>query len=446
MAYSKVERQTWNDERFRRWGRNTRDAWLYLMSSPHMGEVGGRLGCYVLDPMYAAADLSSPDHRWTPDQVEAELRRFEAADRIVWDPDARLVLLVNYFRHNAPENPNQAKGAASAVENLPFSETVLERLLTAIGEHLPAAFSSGKPCGSVIADAVRARIGNANGHNSGNGSGTVPRTVEETVVERYTQPEPEPEPEQEPEPEPTDDQPSSLPPDRAEKHPGEEEAPPASEPPDDGDGGQAEATEAMEAVANDSARRLPKGRERKRFAAAVRLLVTGEDYTAWQDNRGDKVPWPDRPWLLKLAIAAWEAGERDKLRYALQLVIVQQYDPLRMPASGRPPPGSEAAAASDETPGAGRGGSGELARFGDGRSAEEHRREEEAEDERRIEAFGAEHPDRALELRQQARAEIDADERLAGLPDRTLDRFEESKYRMLVRRKLEDDRKMALAP
>lgn len=158
MAYSKVERSTWNDERFRSWPRDTREVWLYLMTAPHMDRPGGRIGCYVLDPMYAAADLSCPDDRWTPERVEAQLELLQDEGRILWDPAARLVLLRNFFAHNRPENPNVAAAAAKDVEELPYSETLSKALMEAVREHLPDTFEGGKPLGAAIAAAVQERM------------------------------------------------------------------------------------------------------------------------------------------------------------------------------------------------------------------------------------------------------------------------------------------------
>jgi hypothetical protein len=197
MGYSKVERRSWNDEKVRCLRRDTREVWFYLLTSPHMEGPGGRLGAYVLDPMYAAADLSCSDDRWTPERVERELAELDGAGRIAWDPTARLVLLVNFFRHNQPANPNVVEAAALAVTEIPASRTVLERLRQSSMELLPAAFNSGKPLRGPIVDAVDRCLGNLPLDNALNRSESVTPTVAPTDTPTSPQPEQEQEQEQE---------------------------------------------------------------------------------------------------------------------------------------------------------------------------------------------------------------------------------------------------------
>lgn len=158
MAYSKVERRTWNDERFRAWPKRRRDMWQYLLTTPHLDQIGGRLGCFVLDPLYAMADLSAPDDRWTPEEVEEQLDALEKEGRIMRDPGARMVLLCNFFRHNRPENPNVVKAAIKDVDAIPFSLTLSKGLLEAVEKHLPKTFDKGQPLSPPLIEAIRSRI------------------------------------------------------------------------------------------------------------------------------------------------------------------------------------------------------------------------------------------------------------------------------------------------
>lgn len=158
MAYSKVERRTWHDERFRRWPKDRRDLWLYLLTTPHLDQPGGRFGCCTLDPMYAAADLSAPDDRWTPERVEGQLVELEREGRIVWDPDARLVLIVRFFDHNRPENPNVVKAMVRDIDAAPYSERVMANLLETVRERLPERFEKGGELGMAIEAAIIARM------------------------------------------------------------------------------------------------------------------------------------------------------------------------------------------------------------------------------------------------------------------------------------------------
>lgn len=192
MAYSKVERRTWNDERFRRWPKDRRDVWLYLLTTPHLDQPGGRLGCCVLDPMYAAADLSAPDDRWTPERVERQLADLEQEGRIVWDPDARLVLMLRFFDHNRPENPNVVKAMIRDIGDAPYSERIMFYLLATVRERLPEQFEKGGPLGGAILAAIEARMGREKKERANplpgttlNRSETVARTVSKGLPQPF---------------------------------------------------------------------------------------------------------------------------------------------------------------------------------------------------------------------------------------------------------------------
>ena len=158
MGYSKFERQTWHDEKVRRWTRDRRELWHYLCTSPHMDVSGSRIGCYVLDAMYAAADLSTVDNRWSPEQVEEEIAALQKIGRVLYDPETRLLLLRRYFKFNHPENPNVAKRAAADVAQLPFSETLLKGLREALLEYTKLTTEKKEPFCSVILDTIDERL------------------------------------------------------------------------------------------------------------------------------------------------------------------------------------------------------------------------------------------------------------------------------------------------
>lgn len=178
MAYSKVERHMWNDDKFRRFPRDVRDMWQYLLTTEH----SNRLGLFVLDPLYAAADLSAPDDRWTEARVDAAWSALEVAGRVAVDRDARLVLVVNHFKHNQPENPNVVKGAMDELAALPFSEPLFRLFAGAIRSHLRLQTEKGEPFAEPWLQVVEERLRKGSANRFGNGM-----------------PNPEPEPEPEPE-------------------------------------------------------------------------------------------------------------------------------------------------------------------------------------------------------------------------------------------------------
>ena len=120
-------------------------------------------------------------------------------------------------------------------------------------------------------------------------------------------------------------------------HAREESPPPAAAADVDQDQpDHSEHVQAMRRLVEEVAHELPTEAERRRLRAELELIVTGDDVAAWRDNRGDPVPWEDRPRLLRLALRRWEL-DRDqypKPRSALLYVIAQQYDPFARPTGG----------------------------------------------------------------------------------------------------------------
>jgi hypothetical protein len=100
--------------------------------------------------------------------------------------------------------------------------------------------------------------------------------------------------------------------------PREDEPGPASQPRDGGGRHQAECVEFVKANG---------------YGAREVLMAEGEDGPAWATHTGERVPWPDRLRLLKLAHARVVDRESPNLRSALRYVIPQQYDPTKAPTA-----------------------------------------------------------------------------------------------------------------
>jgi hypothetical protein len=105
-----------------------------------------------------------------------------------------------------------------------------------------------------------------------------------------------------------------------------EPGPAVGGPADERDVAVAEMTTVLEAFAEQE---FTDQRKRRAFVATAAVIIAGEDRTAWEDGRGEPARWPDRPRLLRLALARVAAGESDKLRGALRWVVPQQLDPDR---------------------------------------------------------------------------------------------------------------------
>jgi hypothetical protein len=131
MAYSKVERHMWNDDKFRRFPRDVRQMWQYLLTTEH--------------PLYAVADLSAPDDRWTEGRVLSALGSLAKSGMIAVDFEVRLVLIHKHFKHNHPENPNVVNGALVELAEIPFSETLWQGFLAAMKKYLRLTTKGGEP-------------------------------------------------------------------------------------------------------------------------------------------------------------------------------------------------------------------------------------------------------------------------------------------------------------
>lgn len=136
MAYSRVERHVWHDERFRQFSPTTRLVWLYLLTCPHLN----RLGCFVLPPMYAAEDT-----QLSPEAVLAALAELQEAGRVEYDPQTRLLILHRFLKHNAMDGPNVVKAAVKELDALPFHEGIFVALAHAVERWGQPRTEKGEP-------------------------------------------------------------------------------------------------------------------------------------------------------------------------------------------------------------------------------------------------------------------------------------------------------------
>lgn len=121
---------------------------------------------------------------------------------------------------------------------------------------------------------------------------------------------------------------------------------PDEEPTPADDSEQSAAIAEMQQDANRHASSISDRMERRSFGAQVRGIVSGDNSVAWTDHTGRRVPWRDRPRLLRLAFDALSSEQAKSLHWALVHVVRQQYDPIqpdtaeeikaRRPAPSRP--------------------------------------------------------------------------------------------------------------
>jgi hypothetical protein len=125
MAYGRVITTIWSDPEFRSLSDDGRLVELYLRTAPHRN----RLGLFVLDELYAAADLG-----WEVGRVKVVLKELESAGRINWDWSARVVFVRDTWEVEALENPNVVKGALRELKTVPRT-VLLTVLLKAVQDN-----------------------------------------------------------------------------------------------------------------------------------------------------------------------------------------------------------------------------------------------------------------------------------------------------------------------
>lgn len=119
MAYGKIHEMFWDDPLVRSLSDDGRMLMMYLMTCRHKN----RLGCYVLDLSYGAADL-----QWPVIRVREALAELVASDRVRHDPSNRIVLITRFLKHNKLENHKVVTGAMSELRSLPDTPLLVELL------------------------------------------------------------------------------------------------------------------------------------------------------------------------------------------------------------------------------------------------------------------------------------------------------------------------------
>lgn len=119
--YSKIDARFWTDEKILTLTLDAKLLMLYLLTSPHRNQIG----CYVLPRGYAVEDLQMPYERFN-----AAWDELLATGMVVYDEKVRVILVRNFLRYNAIENPSQATSAVNRIADLPKSDIYIEVIET----------------------------------------------------------------------------------------------------------------------------------------------------------------------------------------------------------------------------------------------------------------------------------------------------------------------------
>ncbi len=113
--YCRISPRFWQDPRVRSWSEDARTLALYLRTSPHANMVG----LYYCPVAYMTADL-----QWTEARLRRALDELIRAGYALYDHETQVVLVPETLSDDPPQNPNQVKGAAVLVSQLPTTPLV----------------------------------------------------------------------------------------------------------------------------------------------------------------------------------------------------------------------------------------------------------------------------------------------------------------------------------
>lgn len=134
--YGKVYSSFWQSPEIRALTEDGRGLALYLLTTPH----GSMLGCFRMPDAYAAEDL-----QWSSERVAEGFRNLIESGFLTRDDATKWVLIPKFLKWNQFDNPNVAKAAHRAFEQVPES-LVKQRLAQALlefGLHMGEEFKKG---------------------------------------------------------------------------------------------------------------------------------------------------------------------------------------------------------------------------------------------------------------------------------------------------------------
>ncbi|PGH58024.1 hypothetical protein CRT60_08685 [Azospirillum palustre] len=136
-TYGKVYMAFWTDEKTGSLPGDAQRVALYLLTGPHSNSIG----CFRLPLPYITSDL-----RLTEDEAKAALATLENIGFIVRCPSSGWTLIVNYLRHNAPENSRVGKNMMDLIAAVPVGSEVWSGLVEGVSKHeirFPAGYTVG---------------------------------------------------------------------------------------------------------------------------------------------------------------------------------------------------------------------------------------------------------------------------------------------------------------
>ncbi|WP_449225097.1 hypothetical protein [Azospirillum argentinense] len=185
-TYGKVYTSFWTDPKTITLSGDAQRLALYLLTGPHSNSIG----CFRLPTGYLMEDL-----RLEPEQAVAAIAELEAVGFIVRDAKTGWTLIVNFLRHNPPENGKVGKSMLPLIEAVPRGTAVWAGLVRAIqphGERYPDGYAISllrtlETVSLLVSDTLELSVETV--------SDTVCHTVSDTLERKSGTSEPEPKPE-----------------------------------------------------------------------------------------------------------------------------------------------------------------------------------------------------------------------------------------------------------
>ncbi|MBP2311904.1 hypothetical protein [Azospirillum soli] len=177
-TYGKVYTAFWTDPKVLALSGDAQRLALYLLTGPHSNSIG----CFRLPAGYLMEDL-----RLAPDRAAGVIAELEAAGFIIRDAETGWTMIVNFLRHNPPENSKVGKSMVALIDAVPRKTAVWAGMVRALQPH-----AGRYPDGYVVS--LLPGTETVPGQVSDTPPDTVPHTVSDTQERKSGTPEPKPEP------------------------------------------------------------------------------------------------------------------------------------------------------------------------------------------------------------------------------------------------------------
>lgn len=134
--YGRVYSSFWQSPEMRALPEDARTLALYLLTTPH----GNLLGCFRLPDAYAAEDL-----QWLPERVAEGFRKLVESGFATRDEATKWLFIRKFLKWNPFENPNVAKAASKALDQIPAGElkSLLALAILEFGQHVNEELRKG---------------------------------------------------------------------------------------------------------------------------------------------------------------------------------------------------------------------------------------------------------------------------------------------------------------